>query len=216
MTESPLDPLHLAHLAAADPKLKPLTERFGHIVYRRRDGGFPALLGLIVEQQLSVKAANTIIARLHAGLKAGSFGEVSPQALLGHDDDLMRGYGLSRPKIAYARALAEALHTGAFSVEALSGMETEAAAKSLVVLKGIGQWTAEVYLMFSEGRLDLFPVGDVALREAVGWLDRLPERPDEKYCARRALAWSPYRSVTAHLLWAWYGAVRRGEIGREL
>jgi DNA-3-methyladenine glycosylase II len=211
MTDSPLDPLHLAALAAADPKLRPVTERFGHIVYRRREGGFTALLRLIVEQQLSVKAADTITARLHAGL-----GDVSPQALLAHDDDRMRGYGLSRPKIAYARALAEAIDSGAFDVAALRDLDTGDAAKALVALKGIGQWTAEVYLMFCEGRLDLFPVGDVALREAVGWLDGLEARPNEAYCAERALVWSPYRSIAAHLLWAWYGAVRRGETNRDL
>ncbi len=70
--------------------------------------------------------------------------------------------------------------------------------------------------MFSEGRLDLFPVGDVALREAVAWLDGLDERPNEAYCAERALVWSPYRSIVAHLLWAWYGAVRRGEMDRQM
>ncbi len=216
MTESPLDPIHLAALAAADPKLKPLTERFGHIFYRRRDGGFRALLGLIIEQQLSVKAANTIIARVHEGLEGGGVGEVSPRAVLAHDDHLMRGYGLSRPKISYARALAEAMESGALDIAKVQDMETADAAKALVALKGIGQWTAEVYLMFSEGRLDLFPVGDVALREALGWLDGLHARPDEKYCAERALVWSPYRSVASHLLWAWYGAVKRGEMSREL
>ena len=213
---TPLDPLHLNALAAADPALKPLTEHFGHITYRRRENGFPALLGLIVEQQLSVKAANTIIARLHEGLKGGAHAEVSPQAVLSHDDELMRGYGMSRPKIGYARALAEAFHSGRFDADALAAMDTDAAATTLVGLKGIGRWTAEVYLMFSEGRLDLFPVGDVALREAVGWLDKLPERPDEKYCAERAKIWSPYRSIVSHLLWAWYGAVRRGEMSRDL
>lgn len=208
---TPLDPMHLAALAAADPRLRPLTEQFGHITYRRREAGFPALLGLIVEQQLSVKAANTIIARLHAGLM-----EVSPQALLSHDDDLMRGYGLSRPKIGYARALADAFHSGGLTAAMLEAMETEAAVKHLMALKGIGRWTAEVYLMFSEGRLDLFPVGDVALREAVGWLDGLEARPNELYCAERTLIWSPYRSVAAHLLWAWYTAVKRGESSRDL
>jgi len=211
MTDSPLDPLHLAALAAADPKFKPLTERFGHIVYRQREGGFPALLRLIVEQQLSVKAADTITARLHAGL-----GDVSPKALLAHDEDLMRGYGLSRPKIAYARALASAIDSGAFDADGLRDLDTEAAAQALIALKGIGRWTAEVYLMFCEGRLDLFPVGDVALREAAGWLDGLDARPNEAWCAERALVWSPYRSIAAHLLWAWYGAVRRGEASRDL
>jgi DNA-3-methyladenine glycosylase II len=208
---TPLDPAHLAALAAADPKFRPITEQFGHITFRKRNNGFPALLGLIVEQQLSVKAANTIIARLHAGLM-----DVSPQAVLSHDHDLMRSYGLSRPKIGYARALAEAFHSGDLTAEALEALETEAAVKHLMALKGIGRWTAEVYLMFSEGRLDLFPVGDIALREAVGWLDGLEARPNEAYCAERAVAWSPYRSIASHLLWAWYGAVKRGEASREL
>ncbi|WP_443749410.1 DNA-3-methyladenine glycosylase family protein [Asticcacaulis solisilvae] len=208
---TPLDPVHLSALAAADPKLAPLTAHFGHITYRRRPNGFPALLGLIVEQQLSVKAADTIIARLHAGL-----GDVSPQALLDHDHDAMRSYGLSRPKISYARALAEAFHTGAIDADAIAALETEDAARALIGLKGIGRWTAEVYLMFSEGRLDLFPVGDIALREAVAWLDGLEDRPNEAYCAERALVWSPYRSIVSHLLWAWYGAVRRGEMDRKM
>jgi DNA-3-methyladenine glycosylase II len=212
MTATPLDPLHLSALATADPKLVPLIERFGSVIqYRKRDEGFQALLRLIIEQQLSVKAANTILERVHAGV-----GDVSPQALLSHDEDAMRGYGLSRPKIAYVKALAEAMHSGAFDTDALRDMDTESAATALVGLKGIGRWTAEVYLMFSEGRLDLFPVGDVALREAVGWLDGLPARPDERYCTERAKLWSPYRSVAAHLLWAYYGAVKRGEISREL
>ncbi len=212
---TPLDPAHLAALATADPKLAPLTRQFGHVTHRTRDGGFPALLGLIVEQQLSVKAADTIIARMHAGLTAVG-GDVSPQAVLSHDHDLMRSYGLSRPKISYARALAEAFHDGTISAEVVAAMETEAAAKHLIGLKGIGRWTAEVYLMFSEGRLDLFPVGDIALREAVAWLDDLPERPNEAYCTERALLWSPYRSIVAHLLWAWYGAAKRGEVSRDL
>ncbi len=211
MTASILDPEHLAHLAACDLHLKPLTEQFSQLVRRRRPGGFPALLGLIVEQQLSVKAADTIFARVKDGL-----GEVTPKALLDHDEDLLRGYGLSRPKIRYARALAEAFHSGGFDTAALEDMDIEAAAQALVALKGIGRWTAEVYLMFSEDRLDLFPVGDIALREAVGWLDGTDARPDEKYCAERAMVWSPYRSIAAHLLWAWYTAVKRGEMSREL
>lgn len=209
-----LDPLHLKALAAADPKLVSLIERFGPLIeYRKRDDGFEALLRLIVEQQLSVKAADTILGRLHAGLHA-TYGGIHPQALMDHDEDAMRAYGLSRPKIRYVKALAEAVHSGAFDVAALSAMETEDAAQALIALKGIGRWTAEVYLMFSEGRIDLFPVGDIALREAVGWIDGLEMRPDEAYCAQRALTWSPYRSIAAHLLWAYYSAVKRGDMQR--
>jgi DNA-3-methyladenine glycosylase II len=208
-TANPLAPEHLAHLAARDPRLKPLTEHFSHIQHRKRPRGFPALLGLIVKQQLSVKAADTIFGRLKDGLV-----EITPRSFLAHDQDRLRGYGLSRPKISYARALAEAFHTGGFDTDALQDLSIEDAALRLVALKGIGRWTAEVYLMFSEGRLDLFPVGDVALREAIGWLDGLPERPSEAYCAERAFDWSPYRTIAAHLLWAWYGAVKRGEMSR--
>jgi DNA-3-methyladenine glycosylase II len=208
-TANPLDPAHLAHLAERDPRLKPLTEAFSHLQHTRRPGGFPALLGLIVEQQLSVKAAETIYGRLRDGL-----GEVTPQALLAHDEDQLRGYGLSRPKIAYARAIADAFHTGSFNADALQALSIEEAAARLIALKGIGRWTAEVYLMFSEGRLDLFPVGDLVLRETVGWLDGLPERPNEAYCAERALDWSPYRTIVARLLWSWHGAVKRGEMIR--
>lgn len=208
---TPLDPQHLQALAAADPKLAPLTRHFGHIEYRLRPAGFEALLRLIVEQQLSVKAADTILARVHAGL-----GDPTPKALLDHEIDALRSYGLSRPKIAYARALAEAVQAGSFDPAALLALDTEDAAVQLMGLKGIGRWTAEVYLMFSEGRLDLFPVGDIALREAVGWLDGLEARPNEVYCAERTRVWSPYRSVASHLLWAWYGAVKRGEMSREL
>ncbi|HEX7799912.1 MAG TPA: DNA-3-methyladenine glycosylase 2 family protein [Asticcacaulis sp.] len=211
MSTNALAPEHLAHLAAADPRLAPLCARFSHIGYRLRPGGFEALLRLIVEQQLSVRAADTILSRVHAGI-----GEVTPQDLRDHPDDALRSYGLSRPKIAYAKALAEAVLRGEFDAAALLVMDIETAAQTLLKLKGVGRWTAEVYLMFSEGRLDLFPVGDVALREAVGWLDALAARPDEIYCAERAALWSPYRSVAAHLLWAWYGAVRRGESTRAL
>jgi len=211
MPHNALDPDHLTHLARADPRLEPLCARFSHITYRLRPGGFEALLRLIAEQQLSVKAAETIIERVFEGL-----GEVTPQNLLDHPDEALRGYGLSRPKIAYARALAEAMLHGEFDTAALLAMDIETAAQTLLKLKGIGRWTAEVYLMFSEGRLDLFPVGDVALREAVGWLDGLESRPDEKYCAERAGVWSPYRSVAAHLLWAWYGAAKRGEMSRDI
>ena len=209
MTANPLDPDHLRHLAETDPRLKPLTEHFSHIHYRHRPGGFPALLALIVEQQLSVKAAETILGRVRAGV-----GDLSPQAILDHDADLLRSYGLSRPKIVYVRALAEAFQSGTFDSDRLGALDIDTAAATLVALKGIGRWTAEVYLMFSDGRLDLFPVGDIALREAVGWLDGLDARPNEAYCANRALTWSPYRSVAAHLLWAWYSAVKRGDMVR--
>ena len=87
-----------------------------------------------------------------------------------------------------------------------------AAIAALTALKGVGLWTAEAYLMMCEGRLDVFPGGDVALQEAIRWADGLDARPNEKAVYARAEIWRPHRSVAAHLLWGWYGAVRRGEV----
>jgi len=196
-------------LIEADPALGPVFKAVADLNFRQRAGGFEGLLRLIVEQQLSVRAADTIWQRLKTGM-----GGMSPAHLLGLTDEALRGHGLSRPKAAYARILAEAVHDRAVDFEAVRHADTEAAIAHLTALKGIGRWTAEVYLMFCEGRLDVFPTGDIALREAVGWLDDLTARPDEAYCRTRAELWSPYRSVAAHALWGWYGAVRRGELRR--
>lgn len=207
----PLERAHMTALAEADPVLAPLFAAVGDLNFRHRADGFEGLLRLIVEQQLSVRAADAIWQKLRGGLS-----EMSPAHLLTLSDEALRGHGLSRPKVRYARILAEAVHTRALDFATVRGLEAEAAIDHLTALKGIGRWTAEVYLMFCEGRLDIFPTGDIALREAVGWLDGLDARPDEAYCRERALRWAPYRSVVSHALWGWYGAVKRGELGRKL
>jgi len=207
----PLERAHMNALAAADPLLGPVFAAVSDLNFRHRTGGFEGLLRLIVEQQLSVKAADSIWRKLRDGM-----GRISPADLLALSDEALRGHGLSRPKAKYARILAEAVHDRAVDFEAVKSLDPEAAIAHLTALKGIGRWTAEVYLMFCEGRIDVFPTGDIALREAVGWLDGLEARPDEAYCRTRAELWSPYRSVAAHALWGWYGAVRRGEAGRTL
>ena len=94
-------------------------------------------------------------------------------------------------------------------------LSDEAAVAALTAIKGVGKWTAETYLMFCEGRLNVFPGGDVALQEAMRWADRAEARPNEKQAYARAEIWRPHRGVAAHLLWGWYGAVRRGEVALE-
>lgn len=190
--------------AALKPHLPPLTSR-------RRPSGFAALLKLIVEQQLSVKAAETIWGRVEVAL-----GEVTPEAVRNATEDSLRACGLSRPKIAYGKGMAEAVADGSLDFAAVAAMEPEAAIAALIRIKGIGRWSAEVYLMFSEGRTDLFPVGDIALREALGWFDSHELRPDEATARLRSQAFAPHRTAAAHVLWAWYGAVGRGELGRDL
>ena len=161
----------------------------------------------MVEQQVSLASAAAIWARVEAGL-----GEVSPAAVLAREDVDLQGFGLSRPKVRYARAIAEAHVSGLCDFDGLRQMGDDEAAAALMSIKGIGRWTAETYLMFCEGRLDVFPGGDVALQEAMRWADRAEIRPNEKQAYARAEAWKPYRAVAAHLLWRCYGAVKKGEI----
>jgi DNA-3-methyladenine glycosylase II len=196
-----------AHLAAVDPRIGVLDAATPDFEWRLRAPGFYGLAKMIVEQQVSVAAAATIWARLESGL-----GEVAPQTVLTRTEDELRLYGLSRGKARYVRGLAEAMEEGRLDFDALRTMDDESAIKALVALKGIGLWTAETYLMFCEGRLDVFPGGDVALQEAMRWADRLETRPTEKEAYARAEIWRPHRGVAAHLLWRCYGLVKRGEI----
>ena len=160
----------------------------------------------IVDQQVSLASAAAIWARVEAGL-----GEVTGGRILAHAEGLA-GLGLSRPKIRYLLALAEAERDGLIDFDTLPGLDDQAAISALTSLTGIGRWTAEVYLMFCEGRLDVFPAADIALQEAMRWVDRAETRPGEKAAYARAELWRPYRSVAANLLWAGYRAVKAGEV----
>lgn len=190
-----------AWLAEREPRFKAALAETGPLPLRRREDGFPALLSAICSQQLSVAAAGGIWARLEAA------GATSAQGLMALDDEALRACGLSRPKVRYARALAEA----ELDYEGLRAMTDAEAAEALVALKGIGRWTAEIYLMFSLGRADVFAPGDLALQEAAKVLFDLPARPDPKALAVMAEAWSPWRGVAARLLWAYYRAAKNRE-----
>ena len=209
--DAPLSPDQIraarAHLAALDPAIAAIEAVTPEFPWRIRQRGFAGLLKLMVEQQVSLASAAAIWARVEAGL-----GEVSPAAVLAREDVDLQGFGLSRPKVRYARAIAEAHVSGLCDFDGLRQMGDDEAAAALMSIKGIGRWTAETYLMFCEGRLDVFPGGDVALQEAMRWADRAEIRPNEKQAYARAEAWKPYRAVAAHLLWRCYGAVKKGEI----
>lgn len=162
---------------------------------------------MIVEQQVSVASAASVWARLQTGL-----GEITPGALLAHDVDSLRGMGLSRQKSTYGQGIALAQIEGRIDLEHMQTLADDEAIAALTALKGVGLWTAEAYLMMCEGRLDVFPGGDVALQEAIKWADGTETRPDQKAAYARAEQWRPYRAVATHLLWAWYTGVKRGEI----
>lgn len=162
---------------------------------------------MIIEQQVSVASAAAIWGRFEDGL-----GEVSAATILASDETRLRSFGLSGQKARYVRAIAEAQSSGDIDFDHISALSDAEATTRLIAIKGVGLWTAETYLMFCEGRLDVFPAGDIALQEGLRLADRTPERLKEKALYARAEAWRPDRGVAAHLLWSYYGAVKRGEV----
>lgn len=176
-------------------------EQTGDLPLRRRPDGFAQLLSAIVSQQVSVASARAIWAKLEDA------GAVTPDAVLRFDQDGLRDLGLSRQKARYACALAEA----GIDYDALRHASNDEVIKTLTSVTGIGVWTAEIYAMFSLGRADVFAPGDLALQEGARILFDLPERPKEKPLRQMAEAWSPWRSVAARALWAYYHVAKDRE-----
>ena len=179
--------------------------------WRRRTGGFEGLFHMIVDQQVSLASAAAIWARVEAGLG----GEVTAERVLSMDIPKLRSFGLSIQKATYGHEIARAQVEGRIDLDRLEALSDEEAIARLTAIKGVGKWTAETFLMFCEGRRDVFPAGDIALQEAMRWLDGAELRPREKAAYARAELWRPHRSIAAHLLWGWYGAVKRGEAAPE-
>ena len=190
-----------AWLAGKDPRFAQALTQTGSLPLRRREGGFAALLDAIVSQQVSVASANAIWGRLQAA------GFADGQAVAIASDDALRACGLSRQKIRYGKALAQA----DIDFEALVLLPDEAVMSALVAVPGIGRWTAEIYVMFSLGRADVFAPGDLALQEAAKVLFGLEARPSERQLRAMAEAWSPWRAVAARLLWAYYRVAKSRE-----
>jgi DNA-3-methyladenine glycosylase II len=133
---------------------------------------------------------------------------VTPETVAATDIPGLRALGLSAPKARYVRAIAEAHLCGATDLGSLHGLDDAAAADVLCGLTGVGRWTADIYLMFCEGRRDVFPAGDLALQEGLRMAEGWPLRPSERELLARAELWRPHRGVAAHLIWAYYGAMR--------
>ena len=188
-------------LRRADPRFAPALDACCPLPLRRKPDGFDQLLSAIVSQQVSVASAAAIWGRLQEA------GMVTPEAIRATDEEGLRALGLSRQKASYARALAEA----GIDFDALRDTPTDAVIATLTAVKGIGVWTAEIYAMFSLGRADVFAHGDLALQEAARILLDLPERPREKQMRQIAEDWSPWRSVAARALWAYYRVAKDRE-----
>lgn len=192
-------------VAEADARVAEALARVGLPEPRHRPRGYNALLRTLIAQQISVHAARSIYARLEAGL--GNL--ETPETLLAADDELLRSFGLSRPKIVYARSLAEAVASGRLDFDALQRMEDEEAIAALSSVKGFGRWSAEIYLLFAEGRPDIWPADDLALQEALRRLAKLNERPKAKATRLLAEQWRPHRGAMAIFGWHYYAATSK-------
>jgi DNA-3-methyladenine glycosylase II len=188
-------------LARAEPRFAHALTLVGPLPLRRQPDGFTALLDAIVGQQVSVASADAIWRRMEAA------GLTDRAALAVASDEACRAVGLSRQKARYGRALAES----AIDFDALRGLPDAQVVEVLTEVPGIGTWTAEIYAMFALGRADVFAPGDLALQEAARVLFDLPDRPKERALRAMAEAWSPWRSVAATLLWAYYRVAKSRE-----
>jgi len=183
-------------LVAQDPRLAPIEAAAGPLPWRSRAAGFAGLLQAIMGQQISNQAAAAIWGRLRT-----LPGATTPAGLLALSDDDLRGAGLSRPKMAHARSLAAAFLDGRLDAETLALMDDEAAIATIAAVRGLGRWTAEVYLLFALGRPDVFPAGDLALAASAAHLMDLPARPLAPALRTLAEPWRPWRGLAARLLW---------------
>ena len=192
-------------LARVDPALAIAYDVTGLPVWRAGAPTYAMLARMITHQQISLGAAAAIWARTEALL-----GEVTPEAVLAADPDALRACGQSRPKVGHLTSIAQSLVTGTLSLPRVCTAPLDDARRELVAVKGIGPWTAELFLLYATGAMDAFPVGDVGLMEAHRLLAAHETRMDIKAFTQHAEAWRPNRGVAAHLLWAWLH-VHRGD-----
>lgn len=188
-------------LVAREPRFAAALAATGPLPLRRRPEGFAELFAAIVSQQVSVASAQAIWGRVEAA------GLVTPAAVAAAPDEALRGCGLSRPKLRYAKSLAGA----GIDYDRLRALADAEVIAALTAVPGIGRWTAEIYAMFSLGRADVFAANDLALQEAARLLFGLEARPGERVLRAMAEDWSPWRAVAARALWAYYRVTKERE-----
>lgn len=208
MTIRILDEPALAHameqLRALDCEhILRMIEAAGHPPLRKRDDGFAGLAWIIISQQVSTASARAIFARV-----AARYEPLDHRPFLHASDEDLKSCGLSAPKMRTLRAVAQAMEDGDLDVAALAGLPPDAAIGQLTAIKGIGPWTAQIYLLFCLGHPDVWPSGDLALQEGVKLALGLRKRPDPKRLERISARWRPWRSVAARLVWHYYGIAR--------
>lgn len=189
----------VAELRARDPHLAALVDRFGPPPLWDRPPGFQTLVQIILEQQISLSAGRAAYARLER-----LAGAVTPERIAALSIEQIRSAGQTRQKSAYIHELARAIVEGRFDAERLAEMDDDEARAELVSLKGIGPWSADIYLLMALGRADVWPGGDLALVAALREVKRMRTAPDARRIDRITRSWSPWRAVAARLLWHHY------------
>lgn len=205
-TQADLD-AGLAQLILADPRLAPVADKAGAFGLRRREAGFAGLCAIVCGQQLSTASAAAIRNRLFAAFDPFHHDKVRRARA-----DRLKRLGLSAPKIRSIREIGKAVSKGIIDLSAVGNMEADAAHAALTALHGVGPWTADIYLLFCLGHADAFPSGDLAVQEAARIAFGLRKRPDAKRLTKMAEGWRPWRGVAAHLLWAYYHAVKKRDV----
>jgi DNA-3-methyladenine glycosylase II len=190
---------HLDALAKLDPDLQRGLELVRYPKPRIRVQGFETFLSTIVSQQISTEAAASIMRRVQALLP-----NMEAQEVLRLPAGALRAAGLSGRKVEYVEALARAIDENRFEISRLAEMEDQAVIEAITALRGFGAWSAEIYLMFSLQRSDIFPAGDLAIRVALQKLKRIDNKLSEKQAREMVASWAPYRSAGSLFLWHYY------------
>ncbi|MBG6144071.1 DNA-3-methyladenine glycosylase II [Labrenzia sp. EL_142] len=194
----------LRELIANDPRLEPIAVKAGDLPLRRRAANFAGLAQIITAQQVSVASATAIFQRVQALVTP-----FTAEALASFSDEDLAGAGLSRPKVRTLRAVGAACENG-LDLARLTESPADEAHAQLCAIKGIGRWSADVFLLFCAGHPDIFPSGDLALQIAVRDAFGLDEKPTPKELDDIALRWAPNRAIAARLFWAWYRVLKQG------
>lgn len=190
----------LDELSQDHAPIQAALSQVGYPASRRRDHSFASLARIIIGQQLSTKAAATITTRVEAALG----NQLTPSAVLALAPEALREAGLSRQKVGYLQALSEAVATNVLSLEALPCLRDDEIESAIIGVRGLGRWSAHMYMMFALGRPDVWPSGDLAVRVGFGRIMAWPERPDEKKVIASGAMFSPHRSALALLCWHFY------------
>jgi DNA-3-methyladenine glycosylase II len=189
----------LSFLSQVDSHLAQVISDFGNPPMWSRQPGFPTLIHIILEQQVSLASAKAAFTKLEQ-----ASGEITPQRFLKFTDSELKSFGFSRQKTKYGRELSNAILSGQLDLDKLEQLDDKTVRQELIKIKGIGPWTAEIYLLMALLRPDIWPTGDLALAKALQNLKNLPETPPAEQQLEIAESWKPWRAVAARIVWHYY------------